>query len=78
MITKKDRFIQKLRKLGMKYIKLSFLLNQLAESLSIKFKGNMNEKEFRKYVKEELNLDFDKIINQTEFFREFELEELKK
>ena len=78
MITKKNRFIGKLNKLSMRYIKMSFLLNQLAESLKVKFRGEGNEKEFRKYIKEELKLDFDKIIKSTEFFKEFEYENIKK
>ena len=77
MITKKDRVIQKLNKLSMKYVKMSFLLNELAQSLKIKFKGNGQDRECRKFIKEELKLDFDKIIKNTNFFNEFKLNEEK-
>ena len=77
MITKKDRFIQKLNKLSMKYVKMSFLFNELAQSLKIKFRGQGNDREFRKYIKEELKLDIDKIIKNTNFFNEFKLNEGK-
>ena len=78
MISKKDRFIQRLEKLSIKYIKISFLLNNLGQSLKHKFKGQGNEKEFRKYVKEELNIDFDKVIKQSNFFKEFEFEDVER
>ena len=78
MIFKKDRFIKKLESMSLKYHKLSFLMQELANTLKIKFKGDGQDKECRKFVKEELKIDFDKVIKQTEFFKEFHIEDFKK
>ena len=78
MIFKKDRFIKKLENLSLKYHKLSFLMQELANSLKIKFKGKGQDRECRKFIKEELKIDFDKVIKQTEFFKEFHIEDFSK
>jgi len=60
MITKQEKIINKFRDMSLKYHKLSMLFNELAGSLTIKYKelGEGKVKDFMNYIKE-LNINLD-------------------
>ena len=79
MKTRSEKTIDKFRLLSLKYHKLSLLFNELAGSLTIKSKelGIHNQKAFNEYLKEELRLDMNKILNLSNDLAKLEFEDLK-
>ncbi len=62
MITERQKIVKKFELLSNKYHKLSLLYYELSRSLNIELKKFNTKKEIKEYLKEKLNLDFDKII----------------
>lgn len=72
MITEQQKIIKKFKVLSLNYHNLSLLFNELAGSLKIKARELNTLKEFKEYLKKDLNLDFDKIKAISEINLNFE------
>ncbi len=78
MKTQKERVVEKFRLLSEKYHKLSLLFNELVGSLNIELRNiEHNKKEIKRYLKENLNLDYDKIILLSQDINSLSFKDLK-
>jgi hypothetical protein len=76
MINEQEKIIKKFEYMSEKYHKLSLLFYELSQSLKIKSK-NTNPIKFKKYIKEELNLNIEKIRQITKGIIDLELNNLQ-
>ena len=79
MKTQQQKIISKFDDLSLKYHKISLLFNELAGSLRIKAKefGQGNVKQFKEYIKNELNLDPKKLLHLTKAFESIKLGDIQ-
>ncbi len=73
---KKIKIANKFLIFSEKYHKMSLLFYELSQSLKIKSK-ELNLKEFKEYIKKDLNLDFEKIEKITKAISDIKLSDLK-
>lgn len=73
----KREIINRIKKLSDKYHNLSFVCHDLARSLEVHCK-NMDTKEFKKYLKEEMRLDLEKLMEMTKVITEIKLGDIRK
>ncbi len=78
MITEKEKIVNKFKLLSEKYHKMSLLFYELSQSLNIELKPiERNRKEIKKYLKENLNLNYDKIILLSKDINNLSFKDLK-
>jgi len=77
MEQEKEKIIRKFELLSSKYHKLSLLFYELSQSLKINSRDK-SVKDFKKYIKEELNLDWDKIKAINKDLVNIQFSDLKK
>ncbi len=66
METAKQKIVKKFRLLSEKYHKLSLLFYELSQSLNIELnKFDNSPKQIRQYLKETLNIDYNKVMELT-------------
>jgi len=79
MESEKERIIKKFEHLSNKYHKLSLLFYELSRSLNIELKPiEHSRKEIRKYLKDKLNLDYDKLILLSADIKLLSMKDIKK
>lgn len=66
MITPREKIVNKFKLLSDKYHKMSLLFYELSQSLNQEFrKYERSPKEIKKYLRENLNMDYDKVMEIT-------------
>ncbi len=77
-MNERQKIIKKFELLSNKHHKLSLLYYELSRSLNIELKkfGN-SKKEIKEYLKQNLNLDFDKIMKLSQDLDDISFKDLK-
>lgn len=78
-MNERERIIKKFVLMSEKYHKMSLLFYELSQSLNIEFKPIENSRtKIKEYLKNKLNLDYDKIINLSNDLSNLSLSDLKR
>lgn len=78
-MNERERIIKKFVFMSEKYHKMSLLFYELSQSLNIEFKPIENSRtKIKEYLKNKLNLDYDKIINLSNDLSNLSLNDLKR
>ena len=78
METKQEQIIKKFEYLSDKYHKMSLLFYELSQSLKIETaKYKYDNKGLKKYLKDKLNLDMDKILKISVTIKDISMDDLK-
>lgn len=78
-MNERERIIKKFVLMSEKYHKMSLLFYELSQSLNIEFKPIENSRtKIKEYLKNKLNLDYDKIINLSNDLSNLSLNDLER
>jgi hypothetical protein len=76
--TERERVVKKFRLMSEQYHKMSLLFYELSQSLNIELREiEHSRKKIKVYLKDKLNLDYDKVIQYSSPIKDLSIENLK-